>query len=139
MMATDTTTDAEDLMRRYVNVMDDLDALAVARESIEAELFKYLDERKATELAAAGRTVVMDISMETDHNALLPILEADSVTPEELEELGAWIPPHYEEVPGKFNLTKLKPLGKRGTDVQGPIDKSRVPTGRQRLVLKKKR
>ncbi len=63
-----------------------------------------------------------------DHVALLPILEAEGLTTEELVADGAVVLKHTPkpavpvEQPTRFNMTKLKKFAKRGKHIQTIID-----------------
>jgi len=115
------------LLKRYANVMEQLDALSEARKDLEAEIIESMERDDATEWVDGKFTAVLKYTRGYYQDKLDAILEA--VPESELLAKGALVPEHTQIVPAKWNMTKLKPFAKRGRAVQATIDSAAYISG----------
>ena len=113
--------DNDSLMDEYREVMAELDPLVERRKLIEFHLQKNMENDGATEfVGSGGKAVIEKGSARSDHDNLDALYEY--LMPHELAEAGAVVPAHTEEVPRKYNLTKLKPFARRGKEIAAIIE-----------------
>ena len=115
------------LLKRYTNVMEQLDALSEARKDLEAEITAWMERDGATEWVDGKYTATLKYTRGYYQDKLDAILE--EVPESELVAKGALIPEHNVVVSRKWNVTKAKPFAKRGSAVQAVLDSAAYISG----------
>lgn len=125
------------LLQRYSNIMEQLEALAEARLDLEVEIIASMQRDGATEWADGPHMATLKTSNSYVQDKLAPILE---LVPEaDLIKGKAYVPGHEKtiQVKAKWYLTKLKPFARRGRAIQDVIDSATIK-GAPRLTVQKK-
>ena len=125
----------DQLLEAWVVAAGELDKWQDRVGRIEWMLQRKMEADGATEFVSPAGTAEIKTSTSYDHSKLTPILEL--VHSFDLIEAGAYTPEMEKivEVPASWNVTKLKPFGKRGRAVDAVIEAAKVP-GKTRLVIK---
>jgi hypothetical protein len=108
------------LLKRYANIMEQLDVLSEARKDLEGEIIESMERDDATEWVDGKFTAVLKYTRGYYQDKLDAILEA--VPESELLAKGALVPEHNVVVSRKWNVTKAKSFAKRGKQIQAVID-----------------
>ena len=129
-------------MTENLGLSPDLDLILLtlreAKQSLDRDRDRvgYLEMILKIEMEKAGATEfvgkegtarLVEKGGSYDFNILDTLLEY--LDEQDVVALGALLPAHQEtiEVKRKWNLTKTKPLAKRGSDIREVIEKARVP------------
>ena len=126
-------SDNDTLITRWGELRDEIGPLRDEQLRVEADLQRNMENDGATEFAGDHGTATLKAPISYDHDVLDGLYEF--IDPGTLAEQGAVRPAHTEIVPRKWNVTKLKPLAKRGKDIRAIIEASRIE-GRGKLSIK---
>ena len=102
----------QELINEYIAVTGAIKQLEIDKGYLEMQLTQSMEYDDATAIPHPTHKVELKRTMAYDPSKLAALREL--VDPKELESSGAYIPEHEETitVKEKFNMTKLKPLGK---------------------------
>jgi hypothetical protein len=125
--------DSDSLLTAWSEARDLVIPLRERMERIEYRLRRAMEDDGATEFGNGNATATLRPSSTTyDADVLDGVNEY--INPTELQEAGAVVPAHTVEVERRYNMTKLKPFGKRHRDVRATIEEARV-LGPSRLTI----
>ena len=122
-------------LQRYHNIMEQLDALSDARLELLAEIVESMERDGATEWVDGPFTAEIRYSA-TYSQDRLRVAIPELVPQDALVKAGAYMPEHQETVRARYNVTKLKPFGKRHKDIRTAI-KDAKDLGPPRLTVTK--
>lgn len=124
-----TTTDHQTLINKHIQLERIITTLQERKGRLEVELQTYMESEQATVILHPTHKVELKQTLAYDPSKLAALREL--VDPAELEKSGAFIPAHQDtiDVPDKWNMTKVKPLGKYGGDVKATIEGAAYVSG----------
>jgi len=135
IMAKWTDLPTAELINEYALADKLIAEMADRRDRIEFALLEKMRQDGALEAVSDTHRATSKTSVMYDQSRLHAVLE---VLPEsELVDAGAYVPEHEETrtVRAVFNMTKLKPFGKRGQEVRDTIEGAKRD-GATRLSVK---